>query len=856
MNAAAPSFEPAGELRFSREDDPRSQIQCIFFQRGYCRNGASCPFLHLENSANHESRVEEAPGPAPIDDTFTTYISNALVCFEGGAAITRVLLASDFSTVQISQLPMDSTPESVLAVLRSHELDTSNVTQVQMTDDEHYSIAVVTVKDPAFADLAATKLSPQQALHGGDTPRPVATSINNPMVSDLGALGIDRKSVQCSWHKPYKSVWLHFTSMGYALRVYNRFIHDYFKVKGQSVYCTPPVEDVYPANELAVSICLLEVPGYATEQDISNSLRHYKDKLIDMDIEDPSYEEDEHTCYAMIQSLCTSVGPLEWWELVPHTLGKDVKAVARFQNEKDAREAARTLNNKTLPFDRTSKLTVQLIHSAQFKVSAPIYNAVQSQIKANISDWKELNLHFVAAQNSDPDTWYRMLKVEGVNESHLATATKTLTTILAGRIARDGPATLWHPSLRDTGVLTRRLKYLQHQTGVIIVRNKTKSEIRLYGPPRKCAEVQAAIAKILKAEDADEFSIELDNKSFLWACRGGIKEIADQIGPDNARLDVISTPKRIVVTTGTDREYQIALALVNAHRGPAAPKADPGGTSSSSNAAKDDCSVCWTEAENPIRTSCGHVYCLDCFENLCMSATRQDAAVCIRCAGDRDACAAVLGLPELQAHLSSSAFEELLEQSFASYVRLHPQQLRYCPSADCDAVYRTNNNNNNTDPNTPTPTAVANREHTCPRCLATVCTACHAQHGEAVSCAEHQDRATGRWAAFLRLKREVGIKDCPRCGTPVEKTDGCDHVLCRCGAHVCWACLDVFDASDECYAHMKRAHGGIGLGYLDGEDDDDDDGDDDDGEAEDELVWGEVVDEDDTDVPLELLWFD
>ncbi|KAI0593096.1 hypothetical protein F4775DRAFT_608315 [Biscogniauxia sp. FL1348] len=821
MNAAAPSFKPAGELRFPRENDPRSQIPCVFFQCGYCRNGASCAFLHVE-PVDHESRVEEAPGPAPTDDTFNTYISNALVSFGAGAAITKVLLASDLSTVQISQLPLDSTSESVLAVLQSHELDTSSVKQVQLTQDEHFSTAVVTAEGPAFADLAATKLGPQQALRGDGTPQPVATPISNPMVSDLGALGVDRKSVQCSWQKPDKLVWLHYRTFLCALRVYNRLYYHDLKVKGQQVYFAEPVEGAYPKDEHAWSICLLEVPGSATEEDISNSLPHYKDSLIAMEIEE---DEDAATCYAKVYSICTSVGPLEWWEPVPHTLGKHIKAVARFQSEKDAREAVRTLNDKRLPFDYSSKLTARLIHSAQFKVSSPIYNAVQSQIEANISDWKELGLHFVATETSDPDLWYRVLKVEGVDENHLATATKTITRILAGRTARDGPATLWHPSLREAGVLTRRLKYLQHQIGVVIVRNKTKSEIRLYGPAKKCTEAQAEIAKILKAEDSDEFSIELDDKSFLWACRGGFKEITDQIGSDNARLDVVSTPKRIV-TTGTDREYQIARTLVNAHRGPAAKKADPGtnlssgSANSSSNAAAaaavDDCSVCWTEAENPIRTSCGHVYCLDCFENLCMSATRQDAAVVrIRCAGSRDACATVLELPEIQAHLSSSAFEELLEQSFASYVRQHPQQLRYCPSADCDAVYQvaatagTSQDDDDKD------------EYTCPRCLTTVCRACHEQHGGGISCAEHQDRATGRWDAFLRLKEEAGIQDCPRCGTPVEKTDGCDHVLCRCGAHVCWACLDHFDTADDCYNHMRDMHGSIGLGYGDGEDEDD-----------------------------------
>jgi LSD1 subclass zinc finger protein len=36
-------------------------------------------------------------------------------------------------------------------------------------------------------------------------------------------------------------------------------------------------------------------------------------------------------------------------------------------------------------------------------------------------------------------------------------------------------------------------------------------------------------------------------------------------------------------------------------------------------------------------------------------------------------------------------------------------------------------------------------------------------------------------------KRAAGTKDCPKCATLIEKTDGCNHIECSgCHGHICW----------------------------------------------------------------------
>ncbi|CAA2993658.1 ATP-dependent RNA helicase DEAH11, chloroplastic-like [Olea europaea subsp. europaea] len=47
------------------------------------------------------------------------------------------------------------------------------------------------------------------------------------------------------------------------------------------------------------------------------------------------------------------------------------------------------------------------------------------------------------------------------------------------------------------------------------------------------------------------------------------------------------------------------------------------------------------------------------------------------------------------------------------------------------------------------------------------------------------------------------------CGFTIEKMDGCNHIECRCGRHVCWVCLKCFGRIDECYGHLRSVHLGI-----------------------------------------------
>lgn len=56
-------------------------------------------------------------------------------------------------------------------------------------------------------------------------------------------------------------------------------------------------------------------------------------------------------------------------------------------------------------------------------------------------------------------------------------------------------------------------------------------------------------------------------------------------------------------------------------------------------------------------------------------------------------------------------------------------------------------------------------------------------------------------------KLDKSLKRCPKCGVPVEKSIGCNHIQCICGAHWCFKCgAGPFVEGNQVYAHMTLAH--------------------------------------------------
>lgn len=641
------------------------------------------------------------------------------------------------------------------------------------------------VEDPAFAKELSARLKNQNSTISA-TPLPIDARRTNC------------RKVYISWHKPTRNVWLNFGDDKIANRVSQKFNDGRYKCLGHpiksSLLSTRRLSRGGRGglfyNPVDCTALLSGVPGDVTSKEVEDAIASAQDKPRHVEMGTISHQASSAEVSVDVRSRLEMYGTLESFYFAPMTKGKRAKASAWFQDEADARSAL-LLNKTSLDILGNGKLTVTLVQSAKIKVPTTVYLVSKSRIDEESKAWREQ--HVVIHIYPDRVQRFTTLKIESDNMKAVAIARKVLEDILSGSVLTDGQQVAWGPALGSNGSTYVKLKSIEKQLRVVIVRDKSKRRLLYYGSPERFHQAVREISNMLKEESLKSYQIDLTPSQFAWTIRGGFKSIEQALGKSVAIFNVVS---RSIAVNGTQQQCEAALAAIRGKRA-----IEIRAPLDAVSMAQADCPICFCEADNPIRTSCKHTYCLECLEDYCKStASTGTNTFQVKCQGDEGTCSTVFPLRELKDHLSSSGFEVVLKSSFEEYIQRHPEAFHYCPTPECGYIYRC------TAPSASKPPA-----YTCPNCSEPICTSCHARHGE-YTCAEYKDIASGGYEALEKLKKELNIKDCPKCTTPMEKTDGCNHMTCvGCKAHICWVCMAVFDTSGPCYAHMNKEHGGHGM---------------------------------------------
>lgn len=185
------------------------------------------------------------------------------------------------------------------------------------------------------------------------------------------------------------------------------------------------------------------------------------------------------------------------------------------------------------------------------------------------------------------------------------------------------------------------------------------------------------------------------------------------------------------------------------------------------------------------------MWCRLCLEDY-ISHSKDNGKFPVACIGVR--CNQPISVWVAQNLVPPATFSAVIRATFLSYARSRPQEFHQCPGRNCAEIYRTR----------PEYSIIR-----CPTCKIHICSKCNTKHHHQHRCSirtSEDDRMFKDWA------KSHGVKNCPTCQSPIEKSEGCNHVTCiRCKSHICWTCLKVFPLGEGIYQHMRIEHGSIGL---------------------------------------------
>lgn len=476
-----------------------------------------------------------------------------------------------------------TTPEAIVDILRGLGFNL-NVDCVRIPEYTASSETKATVKveDPLFAkELSARLKNQRSALSAAPIP--------------IDARRTNCGKVYISWHKATRSVWVNFGNGEIANRVAQKFNEGRYKCLGQSVKSSTGRRSPsrggqggFSHNPVAWTITLSNVPSDATSKDVEGAIISPHDKPRHIEMGSISYQASDAEVSVEIRSHLEEHGLLESFYLAPTSKGKRVKATARFQDEADARSAC-SLNNRPLDILRKGKLTVTLVQSTKIKVSTTVYFSSKSRIDKESKIWKDRNLAF----HVYPDTLQRFttLKVEGDNAKDVANARKTLDEILSGVVLTDGENAVWGSALSSNGSAYKKLKSIEKELHVVIIRDKSKRQLQFYGPPEKFQQAVRQITDMLREESSTSYEIDLKPHRFSWMIHGGFKSIEQVLGKNVAVFNVVS---RRITINGTQQQYETALAIMDGKRAVEIRSLSDG----PSTRPEGDCPICFCEADS------------------------------------------------------------------------------------------------------------------------------------------------------------------------------------------------------------------------------------------------------------------
>lgn len=334
---------------------------------------------------------------------------------------------------------------------------------------------------------------------------------------------------------------------------------------------------------------------------------------------------------------------------------------------------------------------------------------------------------------------------------------------------------------------------VQHETRTYILFERHNLKVRIFGSADKVSVAQQKfIQSLLVLHESKQLEIRLRGRDLPPDL---MKAVVNKFGPDLSGLkekvpgaDFNLNARRHVILIHGDKESKQKVEEIIYDIA----KASDGSSAVRSNS-EVTCPICLCDVENAYRLEdCQHVFCHSCLVEQFESAIKNKDSFPLCCA--HEGCGSPILLTDLRFLLSSEKLDDLFRASLGAFVLSSGGTYRFCPSPDCPSVYRV------AGPGT------AGEPFICGACFTETCTRCHLEYHPYLSCERYREFKEDPDSSLMDWRKGKDVKNCPYCKYTIEKKEGCNHIECKCGTHICWVCLEVFKTGDDCYGHLRNVH--------------------------------------------------
>ncbi|KAN0085637.1 hypothetical protein V8E55_006771 [Tylopilus felleus] len=791
----------------------RGEIPCRAWKAGTCTRGSKCWFNHdidvqkpaLESHRSHKQkgpsfptadspsaqlnmlqtehvRAQEAEAAAvtarertnaiareEAAKTITQVVFGSIVTYSAGLDVSNLITGFETCTLHIGNIPLDVKEDDIHALLIGHGLDGHHFHFIIKKGSGRRLEAHI-VTDNANGRALALGLD---GVEFQEETLGVEMSATNSLDGMNAASGQNAEILSISWRAPsarYIAEFIDSVTANAKVKELDRFTYGGRRIRVEMN--TRPRGRFVP-NPSPNAIRISNLPPSITDEEVIRVTGSTSVKRLPNGV----YSAEQIARLVRTSIEMAVPGGLKKFEDPSSscTMEGVVFAHAYFSTWDEAHHAHTHLSDKRYG---NQPIWLRLPDPMYFTLVIPA-----EQYKAQKAQWDSLS-------NSIKDKKACSLGVRdsgNVVHIRLSGSVKEATGALKVRVenlARGEKVEGWHRSL---GILGNAfVSCVYSETGAYLRPDWKRQSLKVYGTSRAVDQARELIKRELDRLASLDYTITLARRSVGFFVREGIQQLKETLGENNVRFAMSS--RKITVSGGEEARHALDRLIKLSQEGSfCLPNASQG---------SQTCPICYDTVSSPHQLGCGHTYCVACLRHFISSALESDQLP-LTCLGDEARCRVPVAIPTIQQFLPPASFNRLLEAAFDVYIAKHPQTFKHCKTPDCSQIYRAGE---------------APKTLHCPSCFSVVCNGCHEDAHDGLSCAEgkaqrdpaERERLNDAWIASQNGR----VRKCPQCSVPIEKLDGCNHMTCPCGAHICWRCMGIFTA-ETIYPHMHTDHGTI-----------------------------------------------